>query len=404
MQGFIKMPKENLTQLFVDTTVMSDTNKSKVDYFDTKIHGLFLKVLISGKKSFYLRYKNQRGKTVEKLLSKIDATALPLCDARALASKYLSQIALGEDPFEQKKILKQVPLVSNFIMDNYLPFVKNYKKSWSTDECLIRNHLIPTFGKKYMDEVSKKDVIQFISSHAKTHKNGSVNRVIILLRYIFNLAIKWETIGVTKNPTSGIPLLEENNKKERYLTSIEANKLIMCLKDSDNKMLQYIIPMLILTGARKNEVLQSKWEDFNLEKMIWRIPVTKSGKARHVPISQGVVNLLQLVPRNCAHVFANPKTCKPFVSIFSSWNTARRSVGLEDVRIHDLRHSFASFLVNNGRSIYEVQKILGHTQIKTTQRYSHLSNESLISAANVVCDAVPFLSYKNDDVMLLEAA
>jgi site-specific recombinase XerD len=92
------------------------------------------------------------------------------------------------------------------------------------------------------------------------------------------------------------------------------------------------------------------------------------------------------------------------VSIFSSWNTARRSVGLEDVRIHDLRHSFASFLVNNGRSIYEVQKILGHTQIKTTQRYSHLSNESLISAANVVCDAVPFLSYSNNDAILLEAA
>lgn len=399
------MPSENLTQLFVDTIVMGDTNKPKVDYFDTKTHGLLLKVLKSGKKSFYLRYKNARGKTVEKLLSSADATVLSLCDARSLASKYLSQIALGVDPFALQQALKQVPLVSSFIMDSYLPFVKNYKKSWSTDECLIRNHLIPAFGKKYMDEVSKKDVIQFISSHAKTHKNGSVNRVIILLRYIYNLAIKWESIGVSKNPTTGIPLLEENNKKERYLTPNEANKLIMSLKDSDNKMLQFIIPMLILTGARKNEVLQAKWEDFNLDKMIWRIPITKSGKARHVPISEGVLNLLQLVPRNCAHVFANPKTCKPFVSIFSSWNTARRLVGLEDVRIHDLRHSFASFLVNNGRSIYEVQKILGHTQIKTTQRYSHLSNESLISAANVVCDAVPFLSYSNNnDAILLEAA
>ena len=74
----------------------------------------------------------------------------------------------------------------------------------------------------------------------------------------------------------------------------------------------------------------------------------------------------------------------PYVSIFCSWNTARKQAGLADVRIHDLRHSFASFLVNGGRSLYEVQKILGHTQIKTTQRYAHLSQDTLIDAANVV--------------------
>jgi integrase len=106
-------------------------------------------------------------------------------------------------------------------------------------------------------------------------------------------------------------------------------------------------------------------------------------------------------------VFANPKTHKPFVSIFCSWNTARKSVGLEDVRIHDLRHSFASFLVNNGRSLYEVQRILGHTQIKTTQRYAHLSNDSLLAAANEISKAVPILlsvGVSNNDPLLLEAA
>ena len=81
-------------------------------------------------------------------------------------------------------------------------------------------------------------------------------------------------------------------------------------------------------------------------------------------------------------VFANPRTGKPFVSIFYAWDTARTSAGLEEVRIHDLRHSFASFLVNAGRSLYEVQKLLGHTQIKTTQRYAHLSQQTLLDAAN----------------------
>ena len=83
-------------------------------------------------------------------------------------------------------------------------------------------------------------------------------------------------------------------------------------------------------------------------------------------------------------MFPNSKTAKPYVSIFISWDTARKQAGLADVRIHDLRHSFASFLVNAGRSLYEVQKILGHTQIKTTQRYAHLSQDTLIDAANVV--------------------
>jgi integrase len=143
--------------------------------------------------------------------------------------------------------------------------------------------------------------------------------------------------------------------------------------------------MLILTGARKREVLDAKWEDFDLQRSQWRIPTTKAGRPRYVPISGGVVNLLACIPRNdCPYVFANPKTGKPYVSIFNGWNTARKQAGLAEVRIHDLRHSFASFLINGGRSIYEVQRILGHTQIKTTQRYAHLSHDTLLDAADIV--------------------
>ncbi|EQD50446.1 Integrase, catalytic core, phage domain protein, partial [mine drainage metagenome] len=166
--------------------------------------------------------------------------------------------------------------------------------------------------------------------------------------------------------------------------------LYEAVRQSDNPMLKYIIPMLILTGARKREVLTAQWEDFDLVRQQWRIPFTKAGKPRHVPLSDGVLQLLATIPRddNYPWVFANPKTHKPYVSFFSSWDSARTKVGLADVRIHDLRHSFASFLVNAGRSLYEVQKILGHTQVKTTQRYAHLSQDTLIDAANQVSKAV----------------
>ena len=148
--------------------------------------------------------------------------------------------------------------------------------------------------------------------------------------------------------------------------------------------------MLILTGARKREVLDARWADFDIERRIWRIPMSKSGKARHVPLSDGALAVLKSLPvlPGVSWAFANPRTGRPYVSIFFAWDTARRKAGLGEVRVHDLRHSFASLLINSGRTLYEVQQILGHTQIKTTQRYAHLSQETLLDAANAASRAV----------------
>ena len=385
------MPKEHFTKYLIDKIQCPD-DKDKYDLFDKDCKGLMLEIRPNGRKVFYFRFVDNRKK--QRLVKLADASDISVMQARQLTNKYRSQLAMGEDPFLHQKTLKDIPTIADFIANSYLPYIKTYKRSWDTDVSLINNHILPNFGKLYLDAFTKQDMIAFIGRHAKTHAAGSVNRVIILLRYIFNCAIRWETAGVSKNPTAGIPMLEENNHKERYLTGVEANALVGALKHSENQMLQYIIPMLILTGARKNEVLKAKWEDFNIEQRIWRIPLAKSGKARHVPMSDGVLSLLDTVPMHdgCPYVFANPKTLAPYVSFYISWNTVRKSVGLSDVRVHDLRHSFASFLVNSGRSLYEVQRILGHTQIKTTQRYAHLSQDSLLAAANEISKAVPLLN------------
>jgi integrase len=162
------------------------------------------------------------------------------------------------------------------------------------------------------------------------------------------------------------------------------------VRRSANPMLRYIVPMLILTGARKREVLDARWEDFDRERRIWRIPMTKAGRARHVPLSDGALAVLKAVPPipGCGWVFPNPTTHRPYVSIFYAWDTARSRANLSDVRVHDLRHSFASLLINSGRTLYEVQHILGHTQVKTTQRYAHLSQDTLLAAANAATRAL----------------
>lgn len=383
------MPSIQLTNQFIKTATCP-VSAAKCDYYDTKTVGLALKVLASGRKSFYLRFRNQRGKQVEVKLA--DASVLSLEDARTLAQQHLSSLAMGNDPFAKKAELKQVPTIAAFIADSYMPFIQANKRSWKTDECLLRNHILPAFGHLYMDEFTPQHLMKFISEHRKTHANGSVNRVVIILRYIFNLALRWNVAGIKSNPTANVPLLEEHVHKERFLTTEETQALMTAIKASDNKMLQYIIPMLIMTGARKREVLDLQWSDLDLEQRQWRLAEAnnKSKKVRHIPLSDGVMDLLASIPKldGCPFVFPNEKTMKPFVSFFCSWDTARKKAGLADVRIHDLRHSFASFLVNAGCPIYEVKELLGHSQIKTTQRYAHLSQDRLMSATNKVSSLV----------------
>jgi integrase len=382
------MAQISLTQAFVNTAVCPN-EQTKQEITDKACKGLVLEVRQSGGKTYYLRYTNHRGKQRQYRIG--NATVLTLSQARSKSKLALNQAALGQDPCEEKEQTKQVPTFADFIGDQYMPYIKSYKRSWGTDVSLLKNHLLPRFGKRYMDEITRQDIVKMHADRkASGAAAGSANRLLIMMRYIFNLTLKWEVPGIKSNPCKGIPLMEENNKLERYLSVEEAQRLYEAVCKSENTVLKYIVPMLILTGARKREVLDAKWSDFDLSRRAWRIPITKSGKARHVPLSDGALTLLATMPRksDCEWAFANPETGKPYVSIFYAWNTARKSVGLSDVRMHDLRHSFASLLINSGRTLYEVQHILGHTQVKTTQRYAHLSQDTLLAAANSATTAL----------------
>ena len=370
-------------------TVVCPEGKSKLDIFDQGCKGLMLEVRASGGKTYYLRYSDKRGRIRQYRLA--DQRDVTLPQARHLADTKRAQIALGQDPATEKKTLREVKTVKAFMLESYLPHVKTYKRAWPADDSYLRNHILPAIGGKYLDEVTASDLIRF--QHRMREKGyalGTCNRCLVLIRYAYNLALRWKEPGVTENPTKEVTLYKLDNQRERYLTPEETARLLDCVARSDNPALANIIRLLILTGARKREVLDCKWDDFDLVRMLWTIPVTKAGKPRYVPISDAVVTLLGEIPRKPGmdYVFPNPKTGRPFVSIFYSWNTARIEAGLSDVRIHDLRHSFASFLVNAGRSLYEVQRLLGHTQIKTTQRYAHLSHDTLRDAANAAMGAM----------------
>lgn len=277
------------------------------------------------------------------------------------------------------------PTLMEFIERTYLPYARANKKSWQTDVSLLRTHLLPQFGPVMMSEVSKLQVAEFVSRLRATKKPSTVNRILILFRFIYNQAIRWEVPGLTHNPTAACPLLRDNARKERFLSKEETARLYDSVCESESPVLRHVIALLILTGARKGEALTARWTDFDLAHRIWRVPMSKSGRPRHIPLSDGALAVLERIPNQGladGYLFPSPSTGKPYTSIFGAWDRARQRAKLQDVRIHDLRHSFASMLVNQGRSLYEVQQILGHHQIKTTQRYAHLANKTLIDAAN----------------------
>ena len=383
--GVSHMPKVEFSQKVVNLTKCPQ-GKAKLDLFDLNCKGLMLETRSNGGKTFYLRYQDVRGKTRQLKLA--DERDISYVQAKQLADKHRNNIAMGIDPSEEKQNLKKAPTVSQFIRESYIPYVQGYKRSWKCDLSMLKNHIEPAWGKKYLDQVTKSDVVTFMNAHRKSYTPGTCNRLLILIRFIFTLALKWETPGLKINPAKDHPLLKEQHQRERFLTEAETQALFASIKQSSNVMLQYIIAMLILTGARKREVLDARWEDIDFAQKSWRIHTTKSGQPRYVPLSDGAIAILNAVPSAGEWIFPNESTGKPYASIYRSWHEARTQAGLGEVRVHDLRHSFASFLVNAGRSIYEVQRLLGHAQIRTTQRYAHLSKDTLLEATNAVNLAV----------------
>jgi integrase len=357
----------------------------KAVYRDINCKGLSLEVRASGGRTWYLTYTNRRGKRHQHRLG--DLRDLTMTQARSMADQCRTTVALGGDPAEKQALLRTTPTFSTFISEQYLPYIQTYKRSWKCDLSTLRVHLLPVLENREMDTIKRSDIFALQQKWIRQAKApGTINKYLVLLRYVFNLAIRWEVPGVTVNPTKEVALLQVDNKRQRFLTSDEAQSLINAVRNSENIVLEPIVSMLLITGARKREVLDARWEYIDWQRRLWKIPITKAGKARYVPLCAAALELLESRKQPSGHsgyIFPNPKTDEPFSSVYYSWDTARKQAGLDDLRMHDLRHSFASFLINGGRSLYEVQQLLGHSNSSMTQRYAHLAHETLLDACNV---------------------
>ena len=380
------MPKVDLTSGFIKA-VGCPAGRPKVDYFDIGQRGLMLEVRASGGKTFYQRYTDARGRERQYKLGPADV--LSLDQARRKARLILAQSLVGEDPQQRRRELRAIPTIREFVRDRYLPYVKSYKRSWQTDETVLRLHILPALGANMVDQVRNEEISDLLEAmREKGYASGTTNRVLILLRYIYNLGRKWRIAGMTQNPTLGLSTAPDV-QRDRFLSPEETQHLIASIATDENQTAAQAILLLLLTGGRRNEITQAKWDYVNWERRTLLVPLSKSGKPRAIALNGEALALLRAVPRtDNPYIFPSPVNGKPSASLFFPWDRIRKRAGLKDVRLHDLRHSFASFLVNQGISLYVVQGLLGHAHARTTQRYAHLAHETLQDAAELVGDVV----------------
>lgn len=380
------MPIVRLSQHYISNALHCPEDKSRIEFCDSELPGLYIEVRpkSQGQGTYYLRYKDSTGKTCHQKLGR--TCDIDLVDARKKAKTLKAEIALGADPRGEEKARLSVLTLDDFFTQHYMPYIKPRKRSWKRDNELYSLRIKDVFGNKRLNEITRRQIQSF---HTQLLTQGlapaSADHHLKLLRHALNLAIDWEML-TEKNPAARIPLFNRDNKVEHYLDEHQLEKLLTVLRNDENRTVCQIALFLLSTGARLNEALQARWDQIDRQTRVWRIPATnsKSKRIRSVPLNDSALAILNQLETegkfDC--LFVNLDTENAYTTIYKVWLRLRKEAGLPHLRIHDLRHQYASFLVNSGRTLFEVQQILGHSDPKVTQRYSHLSSKSLQDAAN----------------------
>jgi integrase len=380
------MPVIKLDAVTVQT-LSCPLGKTKEVYRDEAITGFCVEVHRTGAKTYALKYRDPNGGQRQYKIANV--ADLSFAEAKREAIRVRSRVVVGKNPAEERKVDRTVPTLAQ-LSERYLDHARSYKRSADIDERYLRLHLLPKFGKRRINQLDRTEVLEWLNAKVREgYAQATVNRWQVILSHMLRMAKVWGVAGSEVNPLEGVKQKDPCNKVERFLTADETRRLRKAVEDSPNPMLAPIVALLLMTGCRKRELLDAEWDEFRLDQGLWRIPTSKSGKPRHCPLSDDAVAVLRALPRieGCPYVVPNPKTGRPFKSIYNSWNSARIAAGLPDVRVHDLRHSMASNMANSGQSLLVIGEILGHSQPKTTLRYAHLSNEALHRAANAASAA-----------------
>ena len=256
-------------------------------------------------------------------------------------------------------------------------------------------HLRDTLGPLGWAEITPLSVNAWLRRQVQEGlKNTTINKHICLVNRLFRTVRDWGALPEGVVPPPMLRKLPTGDYRQRFLAPDEIARLLRECDRINHPYLSLFIRFLLLTGARKGEARKARWRDMDLELGVWRVPVSKNGRSRRIMLSAAAIDVLrrtaarageleQPVGPDC-YIFQNPQTGTCYNGFHIAYFKARDAAGLPEVRIHDLRHTYASLLINNGVSLYEVQELLGHSSSAMTQRYAHLMPNKLRSRTEIV--------------------
>ncbi len=328
--------------------------------------------------------------------------------ARREAKRKHGAIADGKDPAADREAARHNPTVAD-LCDRYLEdYAKEHKKpsSVATDNANIENHVRPLLGKSFVADLTQTDIDRFKKAvkggkTARPRKEaqqggpgvtggpGVANRCLALLSKMFNLAERWGWRPGGTNPCRHVDKYKEN-KREKFLSEAELARLsdALTVGERDGTETPYAIAairLLIFTGARLGEILTLEWDHVDFQRAMLLLPDSKTGQ-KAVFLSAPALDVLSNLPRleNNPHVICGDKAGAHLVNIQKPWRRIRDRAELENLRLHDLRHSFASMAASGGLSLQMIGALLGHTQASTTERYAHLAADPLRAANEAI--------------------
>ena len=353
------------------------------DHFvwDTQLPGFGLRVSPQGRKTYVVQYRF-KGRTQRVSIGR--ASIITLDEARRNAKVILGKIESGNNPAMDVRVYRKAPTLSEinvrFIKEHIELRLKpstqvNYKQ-------IMKAYVLPALGDRKVSEITHKDVVELHTALGYTPYQA--NRALLVLSKIFNLCEKWGLRDHGSNPCRHVEKYKEKNRN-RFLDRSELERLWDTLDEEleTGPTSQYAIgayKLLILTGCRLGEIQKMQWSHVKGNRV--EFPDTKTGYKR-LPFNADAMHVLHSIPRQLGNdfVICGDKPGTHIVNLQKSWRRIRVKAKLDDVRIHDLRHTFASHAVMNGTPLAIVSKLLGHSKIGTTMRYAHLADKELAEAS-----------------------
>jgi integrase len=370
-----------ITKRFVDAA--SPPTTGEIILWDEAIAGFGIRVRSTGSKTYFVQYRAGKGRSapVRKVTIGRHGSPWTSDSARTEAKRLLGLVAGGADPAaaqaERKKADTLKDLITRFLEEHV--DAKRKQRTGVEYRRLLTQFVLPKLGKKKLEDITRGDIAKLHHSLSKTPYQA--NRVLAVLSALFTKAEAWGLRPDGSNPCRHVERFPEKGR-ERMLNDDEFMRLNNALGLYQGRpYVTAAIQLLLFTGCRLQEVLNLQWGDVDFDRGEMRLRDSKTG-ARVVQLAPPALDLLATLPRELDNTYVIPglKVGRSLVNLQKPWRAIREAAGLNDVRLHDIRHSFASVAASNGQSLPMIGKMLGHTQASTTQRYAHLQRDPLKQA------------------------